>query len=569
MDEQGTTLDGARTDDATATFAGVWERAVAGRSGAPFLRFEAPDGTITEWTYGEFDTEVAAVADRLVALGAGHGSAVHLALTNSPSFVAVWFAAMRLGAWIVPSDPSATTPELVEHLTRTGAVVGFCGTARAAVYHAAAEQVPGLVAVEVDESSGPIDLTGWPTAPPGAAAAPADATTSAAAPAGATASGLQHRADVTGSAAETRHDGGPRTAPGALDRAAVMFTSGTTGRPKGVEITQANYAFAGRVMAEAAGMGPDDRALVVLPLFHANAQYYSFAAAVSVGASVALVHAFSASGFLAQSARHGATHASLFAGPMRMVLARGAPLEDPTALRLRHCWFAQNVTDDQLDTLTEWLGCRPRQLYGMTETIPAVLTEPAADPRPDAMGRPTAGCEVDLHDAEGHRVPAGEVGEVVVAGRPGIELFAGYLDDPDTTAASYRGRWFRTGDRARRDHTERYTFDGRRADLLKVAGENVSVVEVEAVLAAHPDVLEAVVVGAPDPVRDEVPVAFVVPTAPVDDAGRETLSATLALWCEERLAKSKRPRAITVLDELPRTSVGKIRKFLLKEEATR
>ncbi len=103
-----------------------------------------------------------------------------------------------------------------------------------------------------------------------------------------------------------------------------MFTSGTTSTPKGVVVTQANYAFAGEIMAAAADLGPDDRQLVVLPLFHANAQYYSFASAIAVGASVALMSGFSASRFTAQAGRHAATHASLFAAPTRMILARGA-----------------------------------------------------------------------------------------------------------------------------------------------------------------------------------------------------------------------------------------------------
>ena len=111
-------------------------------------------------------------------------------------------------------------------------------------------------------------------------------------------------------------------------------------------------------------------------------------------------------------------------------------------------------------------------------------------------------------------MPPGEVGEIVVGGDRGITLFAGYLDDPVTTAASFRDGWFLTGDRARRDADGRFYFDGRRSDVLKVAGENVSTVEVEAVVTAHPAVLEASVVGAPDPVRDEVPVAFVVPADP-------------------------------------------------------
>jgi crotonobetaine/carnitine-CoA ligase len=178
------------------------------------------------------------------------------------------------------------------------------------------------------------------------------------------------------------------------------------------------------------------------------------------------------------------------------------------------------------------------------------------------MGYVTPGCEVDVHDADGRPVPPHTVGEVVVRGEPGITLFAGYLDDPTTTAASFHDGWFLTGDRASRDEHGRFFFDGRRSDVLKVAGENVSTVEVESVLSAHPGVLEASVVGAPDPVRDEVPVAFVVPADPADPPDVEELTA----WCVERLGKAKLPREITLIEELPRTSVGKIRKFVLTEK---
>jgi crotonobetaine/carnitine-CoA ligase len=271
------------------------------------------------------------------------------------------------------------------------------------------------------------------------------------------------------------------------------------------------------------------------------------------------MHTFSAGAFLAQAARHRATHASLFAAPMRMILARGATPVD--GVRLVHCWYAQNITDDQYDELATLLCCRPRQLYGMTETIPAVLTNPATRPVPHAMGTVTLGCEVDLRVPESSdEIGDDATGEVVVRGAAGVALFDGYLDDPDTTQRSFRDGWFRTGDLARRDADGYYYFDGRRSDVLKVAGENVSVVEVEAVLSAHPSVLEAAVVGEPDEIRDEVPVGYVV-----QQPGKPGIAVTeLAAWCEERLAKSKRPVRIELVDELPRTSVGKIRKFLLK-----
>ena len=494
---------------------------MAGRADETFLIFETPSGSVARWSYGDFDEVVDRVAGTLVALGAAPGRAVHLALTNSPTFIAVWLAASRLGAWIVPSDPMGRTPELAGHIERTRPAVGLCAGSRVDVYRAAVATAgrEDLAVIEIDEA----DTT---LAPFGASPLA----------------------------------GADRPEPRLRDRAAVMFTSGTTGRPKGVEVTQANYAFAGKVMAEAAGLAPDDRQLVVLPLFHANAQYYSFASAIWTGASVALMPAFSASGFLPAAARHSATCASLFAAPVRMILARGGPAG---GVRLRHCWYAQNIAADQYETVAEWFGCRPRQLYGMTETIPAVLTDEAADPHHASMGRVSPGCQVDVQDAHGASVAPGTVGEVVVGGEPGITLFAGYLDAPDVTGASFRDGWFLTGDRAVRNETGRHFFDGRRSDVLKVSGENVSIVEVESTLAEHPAVLEAAVVGRPDRIRDEVPVAFVVAA----NASAPPSLDELDQWCEQRLAKAKRPASITLIDELPRTSVGKIRKFLLAERA--
>src|SRR5262249_22725661 len=156
------------------------------------------------------------------------------------------------------------------------------------------------------------------------------------------------------------------------------------------------------------------------------------------------------------------------AAPMRMILARGA--ERIPGFRLQHVWYAQNVSDAQYLDLSDLFGCRPRQLYGMTETIPAVLTSSALAPESGAMGHPTLGCQARLGDlANGADLPAGEVGEILVAGVPGVTLFDGYLDNATATAAAMRGGRFRTGDRAIVDDRGYYRFAGRASEILKVA----------------------------------------------------------------------------------------------------
>jgi crotonobetaine/carnitine-CoA ligase len=509
------------------TFARRWRTAVAAVPDRPFLVFEASDGRVSELSYANADRLVAGVATTLATRGVRPAATVHVIHTNSVAFVAVWLACARLGASLVPSDPRASTSELVEHARRTTPVLAVCLPARADEYRRAVDAA-GLVVevVAVD----PDDVTVGPLVGGGTT----DTT----------------EADVT-----------------PLTRLAIMFTSGTTSAPKGVELTHGVYAFTGDVMAAAAGLTHRDRQFVVLPLFHANAQYYSIAAAISVGASVAVMHTFSASRFVDQARRHAVTHASLFAAPIRMILARTA--DDAEPLALRNAWFAQNLAAAQYRAIARLLGCEPRQIYGMTETGPAVLVNPPIGGDPASIGRPTLGCDVRVVNAANEPVRAGETGSIQVGGVPGLTIFQGYLDDPTTTEAAVVERrpdgfvWFDTGDRATVDEAGLHYFGGRGSDVLKVAGENVSVVAVEHVLAEHPAVGDVAVVGVEDEVYDEVPVAFVVlrPGDALDPADTED---ELRRWADDHLAPAKRPRDYHFVAELPRTSVGKIRKFLLE-----
>ena len=519
---------------APMTFAQRWDAAVAGPgAGRPFLVFEGPDGSVSQWTYREFDEVVRSMGATLAASGVTQGSSVHVAARNCPAFIAIWLACARSGAWLVPVDPTSTARDIGRQIDRVRPAAGICAASRADIYAAgvAGSAVGPLTVIELTETAADVAL---------AADAP--------------------RAS-TGTGRGTAAVPGPAVAP--ADRLAVMFTSGTTSEPKGVVLTQQNYAHVADTMSAVVGLRPEHRWLVTLPLFHANAQYYCIAPAIAVGASVALTSAFSASQWLRQARDLSATHASLFAAPIRMILAR-RPADAPAG-RLEHVWFAQNLGSRHYDEFAALAGCRPRQLYGMTETV-AIVCADVSDPyRHDTIGPPIAGRSVVLRNPEtGADAPSWEPGELVLAGVPGEDIFLEYLDDPAATGRSLAQRdgvtWFRTGDMVgRADGTDALRFVGRRDDVIKVSGENVSLTEVEATLAQAPGVLECAVLGRPDPVRDMVPVAYVVPR----DREHPPAVSDLAEWSERNLAAAARPRDWHLIEALPRTSVGKVRRFKL------
>ena len=486
----------------------------------PFLVFRDEDDTTTQWTYAAFDDVVARVAGTLSAAGVGPGVGVHLALRNCPGFVAVWLAVTRLGAWFVPTDPSSSARDVRSQCERTNPVIGICAASRAEVYREGATSVP--VVLELAEDARDLD--------PGSALLPTDQRV------GRTEGGAGH------------------------DRLAVMFTSGTTAQPKGVVLTQRSYAHVATVMADLSGTTPRSRWFVTLPLFHANAQYYCFAPAIAAGASVALTATFSASRWVAQARATEATHASLLAAPMRMILARTPASVGP--LTMDHVWYAQNLGSGHYADFAKLVGCRPRQLYGMTETV-AVVTVDRSEPFTyDVIGAPVEGRSVRIGGVGLHEAAVGATGELSVLGTPGEDLFLQYLDDPATTGrvltpAQARQAWFSTGDVVAVRADGQLRFVGRVDDVVKVAGENVSLSEIEAVVAQAPGVLEAAVVARPDPVRDYVTVAYVVPRDPARPPDPDELAA----WATQNLTAAARPREWHHIADLPRTSVGKVRRF--------
>jgi crotonobetaine/carnitine-CoA ligase len=508
------------------TIADVLEFQATSNGGALFCRYERTPTTHQDITYREAVARSARVANVLQRLGVAYGSRFHVHLWNSPEFLDCWFAAARIGAVIVPTNPLSTADELAFILKHAECTLSITDDDLAepvlAAHRTNASFAPVLVVQE--ESRHPNVLS------------------------------LQHEP----AGLEPSHSVAKRPAAG--DIVSVLYTSGTTSRPKGVLVTNAAYLYAGEVVAQHLRLRPEDRHLIVLPLFHGNAQYYSTMSALVTGASIALMPQFSASRFGEQAARHRATVASLFAAPIRMILAH-PQTEVDRHNQLRVCMFAQNVTDAEAATFERRFGAPLLQLYGMTETVAPVTMNRLYGPRRhSSIGLPVLGGAVRVVDDDGRDVGQGQVGELLVRGEPGATLMQGYLNDEEATSQAIREKWLHTGDNVRLDGDGLRSFVDRARDMIKRAGENVSPGEVERVLSEHEEVFEAAVIGVPDPMRDEAIVAYVVRRP-----GATVTAEELVGWCAGKLARFKVPEEVLFGDSLPRTSVGKVAKHALRE----
>jgi carnitine-CoA ligase len=474
-----------------------------------FLVFEEPTGAVLARSYSETYDRAVRTASLLSSMGVGQGDRVHVHLTNRPEFYDCWFACAIAGAVMVPTNPLLATDEIAYVLDHAGCAISVTS--------------PDLIDAVPQESAATLEV------------------------------GEVFEDRLNAATGVDRREIRP------LDPAAILYTSGTTSRPKGVIVTHANYLHAGDVVAGHLRVRPEDRWLVVLPLFHANAQYYSTMSALVSGASIALMPRFSASRWSRQALSHGATLASLFAAPIRMILAQERHSRDRDN-RVRAVLFSQNVTQGQLADFEERFDCPLLQLYGMTETIAPPTVNPLYGERRNlSIGVPTLPASLRVVDEENIDVRPGETGELLVHGEPGVTLMYGYLNDSQATSEALYGGWLHTGDQVRVDEDGYFYFVDRAKDLIKRAGENVSAGEVEAVLNGHPAVFEAAVIGVSDPIRDEAVKAIIVRAE-----GQRVTEEELVDWCRERLAEFKVPSSIEFVDSLPRTSVGKIQKELLR-----
>ncbi|WP_243737353.1 class I adenylate-forming enzyme family protein [Blastococcus xanthinilyticus] len=506
----------------------VLRRAARLGGGDPLLRVPGPAGDAV-WTAAELLADAERVATGLLARHAP-GTRIATCLANGPEAVLLQLGVALAGMVLVPVNPRSSAPELEHALALSGAAsvhaaVEVAGSQVAETAAAVARRLPHEVLVHPCAGD-------W-------------------------------RALLAGGG--DRPSGLPDVDPGSL--AQIQFTSGTTGRAKGVRITHSGMvatsaAFVARIGLPSGGVWIDP-----MPLFHTAGNVLGVMGALWQRAEHVVV-AFEPARVLALVAQRHAT--LLSAAPTLLDLLMDRPeigTSDLSSLRVVFTG-GQTVRPSFVDRVEQTFGAPLITTFGMTETCGSALLPSPGDPaevRRTTVGRPLAGTDVRIAGPDGDPVAPGEPGELWLRGP---RLTPGYHDDPAATAAAIDPEgWLHTGDLAVMDPTGACRMVGRLKDMIKTGGENVSPEEVEEVLAGHPSVARAAVVGAPSERWGELVVAFVVPAAQpgIDAAGIDP--AQLEQHCRSRLSPFKVPRSWRVVDQLPMTASTKIQRAELRRMA--
>jgi acyl-CoA synthetase (AMP-forming)/AMP-acid ligase II len=477
----------------------------------PFVRFKE-----RALTYGEFDARTDELAAGLAELGVRPGDVVSVYLPNCVEFLEAWWAILKAGGVLGPVNPAYTGAEAGYIIGHSEAVALVTDARGAGVL---ADEVRGLRSVISIDGGGDVLLD-----------------------------------ELAGRGAL---DPPPR---GRDDLAAILYTSGTTGKPKGAMLTHRNELVNAAMGAELLPLGPGDRVGMLLPLFHANAQVVTCVIPMMIGLEIVMWERFSASTFWDTVAELEPVSLSAVPTILAAVLnAPGAPGEE-TSLRYAICGAAP-LSVELLEAFQTRFGIRILEGYGLTETTCISSLNPYYGHRKEgSIGLPVRGQEMRIVGPDGASLGAGDYGEIVIRGP---NVMAGYLKNPAATAETIRDGWLYTGDVGYVDEDGYFFIVDRSKDMIIRGGENIYPREIEEVLYGFPGILECAVIGVPDPVRGEEVLAVVAPKPGVS----LDLDA-LAAFAAQRIARYKLPRRFEVRDELPKTPTGKISKGPLRESVT-
>ena len=504
------------------TLNGAFETRARHDPGRPFVMYAG-----NSWSWTEFSAAVNKSACLLVARGVKKGDRIGVLARNDIGHALLLFACGRIGAILVPVNPEFGVQEAGYVLKHAGVSALACNEDMLPVVRSACEgiePVPWFMLFDGRAADAPnfFDLIG-------------------------------RARDV-----EMPQPAGPD------DTVLIIYTSGTTGFPKGAMHSQKSFVTCGEAFVQRIYLQPDDRVMVLLPLFHVNALFYSVAGTLAAGCSMVVVPRFSASTFWDTAVETGATEVNIIEA-IGTILKNRPRSEFRREHKIRRLYGARQPV---VDTFRNEFGI-PHLIggFGMTE-IPGVTCTPFEGPgKPGSMGpigrhpdpaRPWAQCRVV--DDEGRDVPANEVGEFVV--KTPI-IMQGYFRDPEQTKAAFRDGWFLTGDLVRRDEEGWFTFVARKKDIIRRRGENISGPELDRVIGGHPAVHEAAAIAVPSDLgEDEILVAVTL------KPGRSCSAGDIAAWSREHLAPQKVPRFVVFVDELPHTPTHKVQKAALRADPT-
>ena len=478
------------------------------------------------WTFAELDRLAASYARGLSAAGIGPGDRVAVFAETCPEVIIALLGHYRLGAIHVPINTRYRGEEVAHILADSGAK---------AVLLRAGSPCADVVEERANDSRFRIWIGAQDAAAP---------------------SGL-----VFDRLAEGSPTRGSMPLPADEDPAILLYTSGTTGKSKGVELSFRAVVANTDSVTRLWRFSPEDRMALALPLFHVHGLGLGVHGALLNGMTLLLFESFEARRIAEAFERDGAT---VFQGVPTMYVKLLELLAGEPALaralaraRLFTAGSAALAADD-FRSFEELTGHRILERYGMSETL-FTLSNPYEDRRPGTVGLPVPGCEVRIVDEAGAEAAPGEPGEILVRSNG---MMTRYWGRPGETAASFRDGWFATGDMARQDRDGYVTILGRKSvDFVKSGGFKISTREVEDVLRRHPLIREVAVVGAPDRVWGQrVVAAVVLRPAAGPSPSSEALLEELSAFCARSLADYKRPREVRILEDLPRNVLGKIQK---------
>lgn len=471
--------------------------------------------------YATLDAHAGRLACSLIEAGVRPGDRVALYLPNVPAFPLAYLAIQRAGGIAVSLNPTLTADEVQYIVDDSGARVVFTvGDLVANVPQDRCRSVAHVVVCE-GEAEGALPLAEW----------------------------------IAGTSTA-----GPLASRKANDPAALLYTSGTTGRPKGATLTVGNIVSNVRVTVQVMGFRRDDKVATFLPLFHVFAQNVMMNAAFEAGATLLLFRRFDPRTTLRTIEEERAT--LMFGVAPHYVALLAMRLEDYDLSSLRYEVAGAAPLPDELVHRWQARTGRPiYQGYGLTETSPLTNVNLPHQHRLGSVGRCVPGVQVRIVDTNDREVPAGEWGEICFRG-PGV--MQGYWNRPDASREALRGGWLHTGDIGRLDADGYLFIVDRVKDMINVAGLKVWPAEVEQVLYRHPGVHEAAVYGAAHRVRGEQVFADVVPRADARVAPDDIVA-----FCREHLAPYKVPHRVNIVDALPKSATGKVLKRVLRERAAK